>query len=67
MMEARGEHVLVVEGASEPPPATDDDVDAAVRRRLDAGLSVRDASAEVAAALGVPKRVAYRSAVRQSR
>jgi 16S rRNA (cytidine1402-2'-O)-methyltransferase len=66
-MEARGEHVLVVEGAGEPPPATDDDVDAAVRRRLDAGLSVRDASAEVAAALGVPKRVAYQSAVRQSR
>lgn len=66
-MEARGEHVLVVEGASEPPPATDDDVDAAVRRRLDAGLSVRDASAEVAAALGVPKRVAYQAAVRLSR
>jgi 16S rRNA (cytidine1402-2'-O)-methyltransferase len=66
-MEARGEHVLVIEGAAEPPPATDDDVDAAVRRRLDAGLSVRDASAEVAAALGVPKRVAYQAAVRLSR
>jgi 16S rRNA (cytidine1402-2'-O)-methyltransferase len=66
-MEARGEHVLVVEGASEPPPATEDDVDAAVRRRLDAGLSTRDAAAEVAAALGVPKRVAYNAAVRLSR
>lgn len=66
-MEARGEHVLVVEGASEPPPATGDDVDAAVRRRLDAGLSTRDAAAEVAAALGVPKRVAYNAAVRLSR
>lgn len=66
-MEARGEHVLVVEGASEPPPASEDDVDAAVRRRLDAGLSVRDASAEVAATLGIPKRVAYQAAVRLSR
>jgi len=66
-MEARGEHVLVVEGASEPPPASDDDVDAAVRRRLDAGLSVRDAAAEVASTLGIPKRVAYQAAVRLSR
>jgi 16S rRNA (cytidine1402-2'-O)-methyltransferase len=66
-MEARGEHVLVVEGASEPPAATDDDVDAAVRRRLDDGLSVRDAAAEVARDLGVPKRVAYQAAVRLSR
>ena len=49
------------------PAAAGGDIDAAVRRRLDAGLSVRDASAEVAAALGVPKRVAYQSAVRQSR
>jgi 16S rRNA (cytidine1402-2'-O)-methyltransferase len=66
-MEARGEHVLVVEGAHEAPAATADDVDAAVRRRLDAGLSTRDAAAEVAAALGVPKRIAYNAAVRLSR
>lgn len=66
-MESRGEHVLVVEGAAEPPPATEGDVDAAVRRRLDAGLSVRDAAADVAGALGVPKRVAYQAAVRLSR
>ena len=66
-MAARGEHVLVVEGATELPPVTDDDVDAAVRRRLEAGLSTRDAAAEVAAALGVPKRVAYNAAVRLSR
>ena len=66
-IEARGEYVLVVEGAPEPPEATDDDVDAAVQRRLDAGLSTRDAAAEVAAALGVPKRTAYNAAVRLSR
>jgi 16S rRNA (cytidine1402-2'-O)-methyltransferase len=66
-MEARGEHVLVVEGAPDAPPATEDDVDAAVRRRLDAGLSTKDAAAEVAAALGVPKRLAYNAAVRLSR
>ena len=66
-MEARGEHVLVVEGAAEPPPASEDDVDAAVRRRLEAGLSVRDAAAEVATTLGIPKRVAYQAAVRLSR
>jgi 16S rRNA (cytidine1402-2'-O)-methyltransferase len=66
-MQARGEHVLVVEGAPDLPAATEDDVDSAVRRRLDAGLSVRDAAADVAAALGVPKRTAYQAAVRLSR
>jgi 16S rRNA (cytidine1402-2'-O)-methyltransferase len=66
-IEARGEYVLVVEGASPPPEATDGDVDAAVQRRLDAGLSTKDAAAEVAAELGVPKRTAYNAAVRLSR
>ena len=66
-IEARGEYVLVVEGAAPPPEATEDDVDAAVRRRLDAGRSTRDAAADVAAELGVPKRVAYNAAVRLSR
>ncbi|MDQ3108075.1 MAG: 16S rRNA (cytidine(1402)-2'-O)-methyltransferase, partial [Actinomycetota bacterium] len=66
-MEARGEHVLVVEGAPEPAAATDDDIDAALRRRLDAGLSVRDAAAEVAAALDVSKRAAYNAALRLSK
>ncbi len=66
-MEARGEHVVVVEGASEPEAASDSDIDAALRRRLDAGLSVRDASAEVAAALDVPKRAAYNAALRLSK
>ena len=66
-IEARGEYVLVVEGAPPPAAATDDDVDAAVQRRLDAGVSTKDAAAEVAAELGVPKRVAYNAAVRLTR
>ena len=66
-IEARGEYVLVVEGAPPPGAATDHDVDAAVRRRLEAGRSTRDAAADVAAELGVPKRVAYNAAVRLSR
>ncbi len=55
----RGEHVLVVGGA--PPAAEPDDaaVRAAVERHLAAGASARDAAAEVAASLGVPKRRAY--------
>jgi 16S rRNA (cytidine1402-2'-O)-methyltransferase len=66
-MEARGEHVLVVEGAPAIAAPSEDDLDAAVQRRLDAGLSTRDAAADVAAALGVPKRLAYNAAVRLSR
>lgn len=55
----RGEHVLVLDGA--PPAAAPDDaaVRAAVAERLAAGASTRDAAAEVADALGVPKRRAY--------
>jgi 16S rRNA (cytidine1402-2'-O)-methyltransferase len=63
-IEARGEYVIVVEGAPPPRAATADDVDAAVRRLLDGGVSTRDAAAEVARALRVPKRVAYTAAVR---
>jgi 16S rRNA (cytidine1402-2'-O)-methyltransferase len=66
-MEARGEHVLVVEGAPPLDGVSGDDLDSALRRRLDAGLSTRDAAAEVAAALGVSKRLAYNAAVRLSR
>lgn len=66
-IEARGEYVLVVEGAPPPAAATEDDVDAAVQRRLDAGQSTKDAAADVAAELGVPKRVAYNAAVRLTR
>lgn len=55
----RGEFVLVVDGAPEAAPADDEAVVAALRARLDAGASKRDAAADVAAALGVPKRRAY--------
>lgn len=62
--EPRGEVVLVLEGAPEPVGADDDDVEAAVQARLEAGDSPRDAAAAVAAALGVPKRHAYEAALR---
>jgi 16S rRNA (cytidine1402-2'-O)-methyltransferase len=62
-VEPRGEYVVVVEGAPPPAAAGDDEVRAAVRRRRAAGLSTRDAVAEVAGALGVPKRRVYDLAV----
>jgi 16S rRNA (cytidine1402-2'-O)-methyltransferase len=61
--EPRGEFVIVVEGASEPAAATDDDVRSAVDAALARGLSPRDAAAAVASALGVPKRRAYAMAI----
>jgi 16S rRNA (cytidine1402-2'-O)-methyltransferase len=61
--EPRGELVVVVDGAPAADAATDDDINAAVHAALDRGLSARDAAAEVASALGVPKRRAYAVAV----
>ncbi len=55
----RGEYVVVVAGAPESAPATDDDVEAALRVRLAAGLDRKTAVAEVATELGVSKRVVY--------
>jgi 16S rRNA (cytidine1402-2'-O)-methyltransferase len=60
----RGEIAVVVQGALRPGPAGEDDVEAAVRARLDAGDSARDAATTVAAELGVPKRQAYEVANR---
>jgi 16S rRNA (cytidine1402-2'-O)-methyltransferase len=60
----KGELVLVLDGAPAPAPAEDDAVDAAVRARLHAGDSARDAAARVATDLGVPRRRAYAAAVR---
>ncbi len=57
--EPRGEFVLVVDGAPTAEEATDDEVLDAVRAALARGLSARDAAAEVARSLGVPKRRAY--------
>jgi 16S rRNA (cytidine1402-2'-O)-methyltransferase len=58
-VEPRGEYVVVLDGAPAPTAATDDDVRAAVAQARGAGASTRDAVAEVAAALGVPKRRVY--------
>lgn len=57
--EGRGEHVIVVEGA--PPSGEPDDREIldALERALGEGRTTRDAVAEVAEALGVPKRRAY--------
>lgn len=62
--EPRGEYVLVLDGAPPPDPAGEADVEAALRARLDAGADKRAAVADVAVALGVPKRVVYDVAVR---
>lgn len=63
--EPRGEYVLVVAGA--PPvvaAAGVEDVEAALRARLEAGTDRRAAIAEVAATLGLPRRQVYEVAVR---
>ena len=57
--EPRGEHVLVVEGGGPPEAADDDALSAALADRVAAGLSTRDAVAEVASAFAVPKRRVY--------
>jgi 16S rRNA (cytidine1402-2'-O)-methyltransferase len=57
--EPRGEHVLVVEGGASPDAAADDELSAALADRVAAGLSTRDAVAEVASAFAVPKRRVY--------
>jgi hypothetical protein len=56
--------VLVVAGAPEPPAASAHDVAGALERSLAAGQDRKTAVAEVAAALGVPKRVVYDEAIR---
>ena len=65
--EPRGEYVLVLDGAPPPAPAGEDDVEAALRARLEAGADKKSAIAEVAAALGVSKRAVYDIALSISR
>lgn len=60
----RGEHVLVIEGAPPAPPPAEEEVEAALLARLEVGSDKRTAIAEVAAELGVPKRLVYGVAVR---
>ena len=62
--EPRGEFVIVVAGASSAAvPATDAEVDAALRREMASGASTRDAAGLVSAALGLPRRDVYARAV----
>jgi 16S rRNA (cytidine1402-2'-O)-methyltransferase len=62
--EPRGEYVLVIAGAPErDAPVDEDAIRAAVRQGRAAGLSRRDAAADAAKRLGVPRRVAYDLAV----
>ena len=63
--EARGEYAIVVEGRDpgEAAPA-DADIEAAVRARLEAGQSARDAAHAVADELAVGRKRAYEMALR---
>lgn len=60
---ARGELVLVVEGAPPPGEPDADAIAEAVAAARAEGLSAKDAAARVAGELGVSKRVAYAVAV----
>ena len=53
------ELVLIVQGAPESGLPPDEEVEAALRRRLAAGLGTKAAATEVAEELGVSKRVVY--------
>jgi 16S rRNA (cytidine1402-2'-O)-methyltransferase len=66
-IEPRGEHVIVIAPAPEPPAASDGEIDAHVEAALAEGLSTRDAAARVARDLGVPRRRVYDAATRRSR
>jgi 16S rRNA (cytidine1402-2'-O)-methyltransferase len=56
----RGEYVIVLAGRADAAATHDDDaIRAALRTRLAAGATRRDAAAAVAEQLGVPKRTAY--------
>jgi 16S rRNA (cytidine1402-2'-O)-methyltransferase len=58
-VEPRGEYVVVVDGAPEPRPPTDEELLAALRRAVASGLSTRDAASEVATEFGVSRRRTY--------
>ncbi|MCD9623502.1 16S rRNA (cytidine(1402)-2'-O)-methyltransferase [Rhabdothermincola salaria] len=57
--EPRGEYVVVLDGAPDPGPPSDDQVREAVAHARQRGLSTRDAAAEVAGTLGLSKRHVY--------
>lgn len=60
----RGEHVIVLAGAPDDPPASDDDIEEALSARLAAGEDRRAAVAGVASELDVAKRRVYELALR---
>lgn len=62
--EPRGEYVVVVDGAPPAGPVGDDEIEAALRARLEAGADKRSAIAEVTADLGVSRRRVYGAALR---
>jgi 16S rRNA (cytidine1402-2'-O)-methyltransferase len=66
-VEPRGEHVIVLEGAPPPAAASADTVDEALRAAIAAGRTRKDAAADVATALGLPKNLVYDAALRLGR
>lgn len=58
--EPRGEFTLVIGGAAEQARWTKDEVRAALRERLEAGVSPSQAAREIAARSGWPRREVYR-------
>jgi len=59
LVEPRGEYVLVIGGAEDAAAPDDDKIRAALQVELAAGTSRRDAAANVARTLGVPRRIVY--------
>jgi 16S rRNA (cytidine1402-2'-O)-methyltransferase len=62
--EPRGEYVIVLEGAPEAPPVTDEAIEATLAGWLAGGADRKTAVAEVAASMDVPKRRVYEAALR---
>jgi 16S rRNA (cytidine1402-2'-O)-methyltransferase len=65
--EVRGEVVIVLAGAGTAPPVDEAAVVAALRGQVEAGASWRDATAAVAAGLGVSRRWFYEQALAMRR
>ncbi|MEY4401414.1 MAG: rRNA ((1402)-2-O)-methyltransferase [Actinomycetota bacterium] len=57
--EPRGEFVIVLAGATPAAPPSDDELLAALRAEIDAGVSRKDAASRVSARFGVSKRHVY--------
>jgi len=63
--EPRGEYVVVLGGAGPAPEVSASELDTEARAAIGAGLSSRDAAAQLAARLGVSRRRAYDAVVAQ--